>query len=60
MPAATEKRLKKRARKLYPHNEEKQNRYVYGTLTKIKKRHEVKLHRRKTHAAKATNRQRNG
>lgn len=43
MPAATEKRLRKRAKKIYPHNEEKQNRYIYGTMTKIKKRHDAKL-----------------
>lgn len=45
MPAATERRLKKRASKLYPHNTEKQNRYVYGTMNKIKKRHDRKLAR---------------
>lgn len=56
MPAATERRLKRRARKLYPHNQEKQDHYTYGTLTKIKKRHDAKIARQHRYGAVAKGR----
>lgn len=37
MPAKMEKELKKEARKKFPKDKERQDRYVYGTLAKIKK-----------------------
>lgn len=35
MPKKIEDKLKREARKKFPNDKEKQNAYVYGTLTKI-------------------------
>jgi hypothetical protein len=37
MPKELERRLKAEAAKKFPKDQEHQNRYVYGTLTKLKK-----------------------
>ena len=42
MPKALEDKLKAEARKKFPHDKERQDRYVYGTLARLKK--EGKIH----------------
>ena len=37
MPKLLEKKLKAEARKKFPKDKERQDKYVYGTLSKIKK-----------------------
>lgn len=41
MPIELERRLKAEAAKRWPKDQERQDRYVYGTLTKLKKKQEV-------------------
>lgn len=38
MPVALERRLKAQAKKKFPKDEERQKKYVYGTLTNLKKK----------------------
>lgn len=38
MPVKVEKELKKTAKKKFPKDKERQNKYVYGTLNKIKEK----------------------
>lgn len=38
LPAELERRLKAEARKKFPKDKERQDRYVYGTLNKLKKK----------------------
>lgn len=38
MPVKVEKELKKSAKKKFPKDKERQNKYVYGTLNKIKEK----------------------
>jgi hypothetical protein len=47
MPETTQQRVKRLAKKRYPKSVEKQNHYTYGTLTKIKKRHDNKIYHKK-------------
>lgn len=42
MPAALEAKLKAEARRKFPNDKERQDRYVYGTLSKLKKKGVIK------------------
>lgn len=44
MAETTQQRIKRLAKRKYPKSTYAQNHYVYGTLTKIKKRHDAKIH----------------
>ena len=42
MPKALHDKLKREATKKFPHDKERQGRYVYGTLSKIEKKKKKK------------------